>query len=64
MKILGVHENLVQLYEVINDQQHPYIYLITTYCDIGQIMLIERDEERFYYKHNPLLLNHYGIQYN
>jgi len=61
MKILGNHTNVIQLFEVINSDQHPYLYLVTTYCDIGQIMLVERHEERFYYKQNPELLKFFGI---
>jgi len=63
MKLLGSHENVIQLFEVINSDQHPYIYLITTYCDLGQIMLVERDEDRFYYKQNNELLKFFGIKY-
>ena len=63
MKILGVHENIVQLYEIIDGKQHPYIYLVTTYCDLGQIMLVKTEEDRFYYKQNPLLLTYLGVKY-
>ena len=62
MKIIGEHENIVQLFEVINNDIHPYIYLVTTYCDIGQLMIIEREEERFYYRQNPKLLEQFGIK--
>lgn len=63
MKLLGPHENVIQLFEEINNDEHPYIYLVTTYCDIGQIMNVEQDEDRFYYKQNPRLLQFFGIKY-
>ena len=62
MKLLGQHENVIQLFEVVDNPQHPYIYLVTNLCDIGQIMLVEREEEGFHYKQNPSLLEFFGVK--
>jgi [calcium/calmodulin-dependent protein kinase] kinase len=41
------HPNVVRLYEVINDPSHELLYLIIEYCDLGQIMTWNSEEQRY-----------------
>ncbi|CAG9336259.1 unnamed protein product [Blepharisma stoltei] len=41
------HPNIIRLYEVIDDRNHDYVYLVIEYADCGQIMKWKSDEQRY-----------------
>lgn len=57
MQILNKHPNIAELYEVIYQPEHPFIYLITEYCDIGNLM--NKDSIMYNYHHNVKLITYF-----
>lgn len=57
LAILKKNEYIVELYEVLISNSHPFMYLITEYCDLGTIM--NKDKINFNYFHNVSLITHF-----
>ena len=48
------HPNIVKLYELIEVEDHDYLYLVIEFCDLGQISTWDSDEQL--YKRNKAIV--------
>ena len=49
------HKNIIRLYEIIDDPNHDYLYLVMDLADLGQIADWQREEEK--YKRNSAIFD-------
>lgn len=54
LSLVGNHENVAALYEVLFAASHPFIYQVCEYCDLGTIM--NKHPENYNYYHNYKLV--------